>query len=147
MPTVSCKTGSAARRRYRGQVLCQRVEPAQVRKLLSGEHFSVDGTLIEAWASMKRLFVPKDGGDPPSEKVMVALGATPSATSTAEEAQERHGISRPPTLTPACSARVPARRPNSATWASGYGEPHGLIVDARLTEANRQQQSARPRST
>jgi len=25
----------------------------QVRKLLSGEHFSVDGTLIEAWASMK----------------------------------------------------------------------------------------------
>jgi len=35
----------------------------QVRKLLSGEHFSVDGTLIEAWASMKS-FVPKDGGDP-----------------------------------------------------------------------------------
>jgi hypothetical protein len=26
---------------------------AQVRKLLSSEHFSVDGTLIEAWASMK----------------------------------------------------------------------------------------------
>src|SRR6266436_5464915 len=32
----------------------------QVRKLLSSEHFSVDGTLIEAWASMKS-FVPKDG--------------------------------------------------------------------------------------
>jgi hypothetical protein len=30
----------------------------QVRKLLSNEHFSVDGTLIEAWASMKS-FVPK----------------------------------------------------------------------------------------
>src|SRR5258707_1634080 len=30
----------------------------QVRKLLSSEHFSVDGTLIEAWASMKS-FVPK----------------------------------------------------------------------------------------
>jgi hypothetical protein len=27
-------------------------------------HFSVDGTLIEAWASMKS-FVPKDGSDPP----------------------------------------------------------------------------------
>jgi hypothetical protein len=39
----------------------------QVRKLLSSEHFSVDGTLIEAWASMKS-FVPKDGGDPPSGK-------------------------------------------------------------------------------
>src|SRR4051812_26651601 len=36
----------------------------QVRKLLSGEHFSVDGTLIEAWASMKS-FVPKDGGGAP----------------------------------------------------------------------------------
>src|SRR6516165_2963400 len=35
----------------------------QVRKLLSSEHFSVDGTLIEAWASMKS-FVPKDDGDP-----------------------------------------------------------------------------------
>ena len=31
----------------------------QVRKLLSSEHFSVDGTLIEAWASMKS-FVPKE---------------------------------------------------------------------------------------
>src|SRR5204863_8773478 len=33
----------------------------QVSKLLSSEHFSVDGTLIEAWASMKS-FAPKDGG-------------------------------------------------------------------------------------
>src|SRR4051794_40101255 len=39
----------------------------QVHKLLSSEHVSVDGTLIEAWASM-RSFVPKDGGDPPSGK-------------------------------------------------------------------------------
>src|SRR5438477_3281775 len=31
----------------------------QVKGLLSSEHFSVDGTLIEAWASMKS-FVPKD---------------------------------------------------------------------------------------
>ena len=38
----------------------------QVRKLLSSEHFSVDGTLIEAWASMKS-FVPKDGGKPPRD--------------------------------------------------------------------------------
>ncbi len=48
----------------------------QVGKLLSSEHFSVDGTLIEAWASMKS-FVPKSlpsgsdqrgGGKPPSGK-------------------------------------------------------------------------------
>jgi hypothetical protein len=32
----------------------------EVKKLLLSEHFSVDGTLIEAWASMKS-FRPKDG--------------------------------------------------------------------------------------
>jgi hypothetical protein len=38
----------------------------RVRELLSSEHFSVDGTLIEAWASMKS-FRPKDGsGEPPA---------------------------------------------------------------------------------
>ena len=36
----------------------------RVTKLLSTEHFSVDGTLIEAWASMKS-FRPKDGSDEP----------------------------------------------------------------------------------
>ena len=34
----------------------------QVKPLLSDEHFSVDGTLIEAWAS-QRSFRPKDGSD------------------------------------------------------------------------------------
>src|ERR1700737_1143467 len=34
----------------------------QVKRLLSDEHFSVDGTLIEAWASQKS-FRAKDGGD------------------------------------------------------------------------------------
>jgi hypothetical protein len=39
----------------------------RVRKLLSTDHFSVDGTLIEAWASMKS-FRPKDSSDePPSD--------------------------------------------------------------------------------
>ena len=33
-----------------------------VKRLLSSEHFSVDGTLIEAWASMKS-FRPKGEGD------------------------------------------------------------------------------------
>jgi IS5 family transposase len=39
------------------------VSEARKRGLLSDEHFTVDGTLIEAWASMKS-FKPKDG--PPS---------------------------------------------------------------------------------
>lgn len=35
-----------------------------MKKLLSSEHFSVDGTLIDAWASMKS-FRPKDGSGEP----------------------------------------------------------------------------------
>jgi transposase len=44
-----------------GQVMQQ----AKEAQLLSAEHFSVDGTLIRAWASNKS-FVPKDGPPPPS---------------------------------------------------------------------------------
>lgn len=47
------------------QFLAAVVQQAQQLRLLSAEHFSVDGTLIEAWASMKS-FRPKDeppGGD------------------------------------------------------------------------------------
>jgi transposase len=40
------------------------VGQARGRDLLSDEHFSVDGTLIDAWASMKS-FRPKEGGDDP----------------------------------------------------------------------------------
>ena len=47
-------------RRFMAAVLNQ--EP--VKALLSDDHFSVDGTLIEAWASMKS-FRPKDGGGEP----------------------------------------------------------------------------------
>ena len=46
----------------------QVVEQARRRGLLSDEHFTVDGTLIEAWASHKS-YQPKDPSgrqDPPS---------------------------------------------------------------------------------
>jgi transposase len=46
--------------RFLGAVLAQ----PRVKRLLSNEHFSVDGTLIEAWASMKS-FKPRDGSDDP----------------------------------------------------------------------------------
>ena len=50
----------------RGFLLAILADP-QVAPLLSDEHFSVDGTLIEAWASMKS-FRPRDGGGaPPGE--------------------------------------------------------------------------------
>ena len=38
------------------------VSQPKVKRLLSSEHFSVDGTLLEAWASIKS-FRRKDGGD------------------------------------------------------------------------------------
>ena len=42
------------------------LELAEWQGLVSSEHFTVDGTLIEAWASMKS-FRPKDGsGEPPA---------------------------------------------------------------------------------
>lgn len=47
--------------KFLGAVLAQ----PRVKKLLSSDHFSVDGTLIEAWASMKSV-KPRDGaGEPP----------------------------------------------------------------------------------
>jgi hypothetical protein len=45
----------------------------QVKPLLSDEHFSVDGTLIEAWASQKS-FHPKDGSGAQAEKHFRAGG-------------------------------------------------------------------------
>ncbi len=46
--------------KFLGAVLAQ----PRVKRLLSTDHFSVDGTLIEAWASLKS-FRPKDGSDEP----------------------------------------------------------------------------------
>jgi transposase len=50
-------------RRFLGVVL----DEAKQRKLLSEDHFTVDGTLLEAWASLKS-FQSKDGsGSPPAD--------------------------------------------------------------------------------
>ena len=56
----------AARRRYRRPVSRRGAGAAQdqVKGLLSSEHFSVDGTLLEAWASLKS-FRPTDGSEEP----------------------------------------------------------------------------------
>ncbi len=45
------------------QLLLKVVEQARSRQLLSEEHFTVDGTLIQAWAS-RRSF--KEKSDPPT---------------------------------------------------------------------------------
>jgi transposase len=48
------------------KVLAGVLAQPKVKTLLSSEHFSVDGTLLEAWASTKS-FRPKDGSGPPPE--------------------------------------------------------------------------------
>ena len=62
----------------------------KVKRLLSSDHFSVDGTLIEAWASIKS-FRRKDGGDNDAR----ARAATPSAASTRRSAPTRRTRARP----------------------------------------------------
>src|SRR6516162_2401443 len=47
-----------------GKFLAVVLSQGKVKRLLSSEHFSVDGTLLEAWASPKS-FRPKDGSDEP----------------------------------------------------------------------------------
>ena len=48
------------------EFLCEVVEQAWQKNLTSDEHFTVDGTLIEAWASLKS-FQRKDGKNTPPE--------------------------------------------------------------------------------
>jgi transposase len=107
----------------------------QVRKLLSSEHFSVDGTLIEAWASMKS-FVPKDGGDPPSGKGQGSGGRNAERSFHGEKRKNDTHFS--------------TTDPDARLFRKGSGKEaklchmghlmtenrNGLIVDARLTEAN-----------
>jgi transposase len=48
------------------EFLAALLEAPKVKRLLSRDHFTVDGTLLKAWASMKS-FRPKDGGGNPPE--------------------------------------------------------------------------------
>ena len=43
------------------------VDQARDRGLLSDEHFSVDGTLLDAWASMKSFRPKGEDGPPPGD--------------------------------------------------------------------------------
>jgi transposase len=82
----------------------------RVKRLLSTEHFSVDGTLIEAWASMKS-FRPKDGSDePPADG-----GGRNRETDFHGDARTTH-TPRLPIPRRSSIAKGQARRPSSASW-------------------------------
>ena len=106
----------------------------QIRRLLSSEHFSVDGTLIEAWASMKS-FVPKDeSGNPPSANSGGGRNAD----------RDFHGEKRKN------DTHSSSTDPDARLFRKGAGKEaklchmghlltenrNGLIVEARLTEAS-----------
>ena len=103
----------------------------KVRGLLSRDHFSVDGTLIEAWASMKS-FRPKDGsGDEP-----------PGQGRNGE--RDFHGEKR------SNESHASTTDPDARLYRKGLGKEaqlcfmghvlmenrNGLAVDGELTRAN-----------
>ena len=104
----------------------------RVKKLLSTDHFSVDGTLIEAWASMKS-FKPRDGGgeEPPTGGGRNAetdfhgerrLNATHASTTDPDARLYRKG---------------PGKEAKLCFIGHGLMENRsGLVVDACLTEAD-----------
>ena len=81
----------------------------EIKPLLSSDHFSVDGTLIEAWASLKS-FRAKDGSDEPP-----APGRNGERAVQRREAQERHAREHAPIPMPSSTARATARPRSSAT--------------------------------
>jgi transposase len=101
----------------------------RVKALLSDEHFSVDGTLIEAWASMKS-FRPKDGsGEPP------APGRNGERNFHGEKrSNETHASTTDP------DARLYRKGPGQPAKLAYLGHVlmenrHALVVDTRLTLA------------
>ena len=90
----------------------------RVKALLSDEHFSVDGTLIEAWASIKS-FTPRGGGDRGDG---AANDGAPKGRNAERDfhAEKRSNDThpRPPTPMPGCFERGAARKPSFVTWAT-----------------------------
>ncbi|GMM61940.1 hypothetical protein NUTIK01_27300 [Novosphingobium sp. IK01] len=106
--------------------------------MLSDEHFSVDGTLIEAWASMKS-FTPKDAGDcsdddddplPPKRK-----GRNVERDFHGEK---RSNATHASTTDPDARLFKKARGQAAKLCHMGHvlmENRHGLVIDATLTHA------------
>jgi transposase len=108
----------------------------QVRSLLSSEHFSVDGTLIEAWASMKS-FVPQDGRKPPSGKGRRRRGGRNRERDFRGE--KRRNDTHSSTTDPDARLFRKAAGQEAKLCYMGHlmtENRNALIVDARLTKAS-----------
>ena len=114
------------------ELFSQVVEAADRRGWLSNEHFSVDGTLIQAWASHKS-FVRKDGGGGDSGDA--GGSATGGATFKGESRSNATHASRTD-----ADARL-YRKGKTAAELSYMGHTlsdnrHGLIANAMVTIAD-----------
>jgi transposase len=96
----------------------QRVlDQARKKRLLSAEHFTVDGTLLESWASLKS-FQPRDGAPPAGEgrnpevdfKGRKRTNDTHASTTDPEAKLMRHGLQGSQALLDGpCAHREPQR--------------------------------------
>ena len=102
---------------------------ADTARLLSDEHFTVDGTLLEAWASQKS-FRPRDQ-DPPTPG-----GGNPTVDF---RGQHRTNATHASTTDPDARLYKKARRGEARLGYLGHvlmEHRSGLIVDARVTPAD-----------
>jgi transposase len=112
----------------------QVLQQARARQLLSADHFTVDGTLIEAWAGHKS-FQRKDGqGKPPDE----GNNAGSSNPSVNFHGQERRNDTHRSTTDP--EARLFKKSRGSESKLSFMAHVlmenrNGLVVDTRLTKS------------
>jgi transposase len=103
---------------------------AQAKGLLSQEHFTVDGTLLDAWASHKS-FRPKDEAPPPPPS---SAGGNPSVNFRGER---RSNATHASTTDP--DARL-ARKSNHGAARLSYqasvlmDNRHGLVVATHVTQ-------------
>lgn len=94
----------------------------EVAPLLSDEHFSVDGTLVKAWASMKS-FQPKEDATPPEDEGP----GDPSASNTTPETQ--------PTQIKAETAPMPRNtKPHRNAEVDFKGEKRSNATHASTTD-------------
>ncbi|MER8478657.1 IS5 family transposase [Mesorhizobium sp. M1163] len=114
--------------KFLGAVLAQ----PRVKKLLSSDHSSVDGTLIEAWASMKSV-KPRDGAGEPPEN-----GGGRNAEADFH-GQKRTNETHASTTDPEARLYKKGKGKEAKLCFMGHGlmeNRHGLLVDACLTLAN-----------
>ena len=124
----------AAGGRYRGEVPERGAGAAAGEAAASStEHFSVDGTLIEAWASMKS-FKPKEGRDEPP--------ADGGGRNAGGGFPRREAIERDACLDHRSGGRLYRKGPGKEAKLCFIGHAlmenrYGLIVDACLTPSRR----------